>query len=259
LRPEGPLAEQPEDKDKETVMSLQIMLIIHLAIASFLIAIILLQQGKGADVGATFGGGGGTIFGAAGADNLLTRVTAIAAFGFMTTSIVLAMMQKPSNNAVGGSLFNSLPDKAPMVAPEVDAANSAPAPASSSNAPADAASNASSQSTSVTGTAPSEAAASEANAATSVAPETKSVETKAIGSSATGASEPTVLKLEPTAGEAIKVTPSDTPLTNPVANAAGTATSTIEKSIEKVVVDTKAAADKAVSDAAAKVKNKITP
>ncbi len=104
-------------------MSLQIMLIIHIAIACFLIAIILLQQGKGADVGATFGGGGGTLFGAAGADNLLTRVTAFAAFGFMATSIILATMQRPANANSGGTLFDNLPETTSAAATGANAVN----------------------------------------------------------------------------------------------------------------------------------------
>ncbi len=94
---------------------LNILLIVHVAICVFLIAIILLQQGKGADVGATFGGGGNTLFGAAGADNLLTRVTAFAAGGFMITSIFLAVGQKPGL-VKGGTIFEGLPSQAP--APE---------------------------------------------------------------------------------------------------------------------------------------------
>lgn len=105
---------------------LNILLIIHVAICVFLIAIILLQQGKGADVGATFGGGGNTLFGAAGADNLLTKVTAFAAGGFMLTSIFLAIGQKPGL-VRGGTIFEGLPSQAPAPLSKVVQPSTSPA------------------------------------------------------------------------------------------------------------------------------------
>lgn len=84
---------------------------LHILVSVFLIVIILLQQGKGADVGATFGGGGNSVFGAAGADNLLTKVTAIGAFVFMLTSLFLAVGQKPSIASQSG-VFQNLPSEA---------------------------------------------------------------------------------------------------------------------------------------------------
>lgn len=68
----------------------QFITVIHVFICCFLILIVLLQQGRGADAGATFGGGGQTFFGASGADTLLTKVTTITAIAFMCTSILLA-------------------------------------------------------------------------------------------------------------------------------------------------------------------------
>jgi preprotein translocase subunit SecG len=96
-----------------------------------LILIVLLQQGKGADMGATFGGGGNTLFGASGADNLLTRVTTITAFFFMCTSVYLAHSAQPGV-AVSGNLFKDIPAKsaAPLPVTEVPAApENNPAPA----------------------------------------------------------------------------------------------------------------------------------
>lgn len=68
----------------------QLITVIHVFICCFLILIVLLQQGRGADAGATFGGGGQTFFGASGADTLLTKVTTFTAILFMCTSIMLA-------------------------------------------------------------------------------------------------------------------------------------------------------------------------
>lgn len=80
----------------------------HVGICIFLVLIVLLQQGKGADMGATFGGGGNTLFGASGADNLLTKVTTTVAILFMATSLVLAIQSKPGTGAQG-SLFKTAP------------------------------------------------------------------------------------------------------------------------------------------------------
>lgn len=65
------------------------LLFLHGALCLALIGLVLLQQGKGADVGATFGGGSDTLFGAAGAGNLVGRVTTGIAVLFMVTSIFL--------------------------------------------------------------------------------------------------------------------------------------------------------------------------
>ena len=67
------------------------LLILYLVVSIALIAFILLQQGKGADAGASFGGGAsGTVFGAAGAGNFLSRTTAVLATIFFIISIVSA-------------------------------------------------------------------------------------------------------------------------------------------------------------------------
>ena len=64
------------------------LLIIYLVVSIALIAFILLQQGKGADAGASFGGGAsGTVFGSAGAGNFLSRTTAVLAIIFFVISI----------------------------------------------------------------------------------------------------------------------------------------------------------------------------
>ena len=96
----------------------QLVTVIHIFISCFLILIVLLQQGKGADAGATFGGGGQTFFGASGADNLLTKVTTITAIAFMCTSILLATSIKQSITDQG-ELMRQLDVKtAPATAPE---------------------------------------------------------------------------------------------------------------------------------------------
>ena len=71
-----------------------VVTVLHVIVCVFLIAVVLLQRGKGAQVGAVFGGGGGaTMFGGRGAGNFLTKLTTGAAVVFMLTSLSLAYMR----------------------------------------------------------------------------------------------------------------------------------------------------------------------
>ena len=68
-----------------------VLVIIHVLVCVALIMIVLLQTGKGADMGAAFGGGGSqTLFGSTGASTFLSKLTAAAAIIFMLTSFALA-------------------------------------------------------------------------------------------------------------------------------------------------------------------------
>jgi len=72
-----------------------IILIVHVLLALAVIGLVLLQQGKGADAGASFGGGASqTVFGSQGSGNFLTRTTAVLATLFFVTSFVLAVYAK---------------------------------------------------------------------------------------------------------------------------------------------------------------------
>jgi preprotein translocase subunit SecG len=75
---------------------------IHIIVCITMVIIVLLQQGKGADVGAVFGGSSSTVFGASGAGNLLTKITWSCAIVFFATSITLAYA---STRRVTGSIF----------------------------------------------------------------------------------------------------------------------------------------------------------
>lgn len=69
----------------------QIILAIHIVIAFVLIVLVLLQQGKGADAGANFGGGSSqSVFGSRGSATFLSRTTAVLATLFFITSLSLA-------------------------------------------------------------------------------------------------------------------------------------------------------------------------
>jgi preprotein translocase subunit SecG len=71
------------------------LLIVHVMAAIAIIALVLLQHGKGADAGAAFGGGAsGTVFGAKGSASFLTRLTAGLATIFFITSLALAYFGK---------------------------------------------------------------------------------------------------------------------------------------------------------------------
>ncbi|MFQ6021286.1 MAG: preprotein translocase subunit SecG [Acidiferrobacterales bacterium] len=70
----------------------ELVLVVHVLAAVGLVALVLLQQGKGADIGAAFGSGASqTLFGARGSSNFLTRVTALLATTFFITSLTLAV------------------------------------------------------------------------------------------------------------------------------------------------------------------------
>lgn len=74
-------------------MLYEILIVVYLVVALALIGLILIQQGKGADMGASFGAGSSaTIFGSGGSGNFLTRSTTWLAVGFFALSLVLGNM-----------------------------------------------------------------------------------------------------------------------------------------------------------------------
>ncbi len=66
------------------------LVIVHVIVCTILIGMVLLQKGKGADIGAAFGGASQTVFGPRGAQSFLAKLTTAAAIIFMITSIGLA-------------------------------------------------------------------------------------------------------------------------------------------------------------------------
>lgn len=74
-----------------------ILLVVHVVVALLIIGLIMLQQGKGAEMGASFGAGASqTIFGSVGSGNFFSRMTAIMVAVFFATSFVLAILAKKS-------------------------------------------------------------------------------------------------------------------------------------------------------------------
>ena len=91
---------------------LTLVLVVHVLAALGVIGLVLLQHGKGADVGAAFGSGAsGSLFGATGSANFLSRTTAVLAAIFFTLSLALAWVatRKPSDE--GGGVIDAIRSK----------------------------------------------------------------------------------------------------------------------------------------------------
>lgn len=100
-----------------------VLLIVHLLVAAGLIGLVLLQQGKGADMGAAFGSGASsTVFGARGSASFLTRATAVLAVLFFATSLSLAYFS--GKVTAHRSVVEQAPASQPKQAPVVPAAPS---------------------------------------------------------------------------------------------------------------------------------------
>lgn len=113
---------------------------LHVLLCLFLIAVVLLQPGKGGDVGAAFGGGGGgsTIFGPRGPTNVLQQATTLTAVLFMVTSITLALYSNRGmleNANVEDELQRLQNETAPVGAP-ADPGNPASQPGKPAELPA---------------------------------------------------------------------------------------------------------------------------
>lgn len=101
-------------------MLYSIMVTVQVVVALSLIGLILLQHGKGADAGAAFGGGAsGTVFGAKGSANFMSRATAGLAVAFFALSLTLAYLVNASNTS-GGSVTSDLPAQTAQPATQSD-------------------------------------------------------------------------------------------------------------------------------------------
>jgi preprotein translocase subunit SecG len=107
-----------------------LLLSLHILVAVALIGVVLLQSGKGADIGAAFGGGSSqTVFGGRGATTLLHKITTVAAILFMLTSLGLTLYKGERR---GSSVIQEEAAPAPGAAP---APAAAPPPASAPASP----------------------------------------------------------------------------------------------------------------------------
>jgi preprotein translocase subunit SecG len=111
-----------------------LILVIHVFVAFGIIGLVMLQHGKGADMGAAFGSGtSGSLFGASGSANFLSRTTAILALVFFLTSLGLTYLSSRKGDYQGvmstpPAPVQTLPDQIPSTGAAVkDAAPAAPA------------------------------------------------------------------------------------------------------------------------------------
>ncbi|SDW08307.1 preprotein translocase subunit SecG [Marinobacter mobilis] len=98
-----------------------LVVVVHVVIAVALVGLVLIQQGKGADAGAAFGGGASqTVFGSQGSGSFLTRVTTFLAIVFFVTSFSLAIFAKQrADVAVDAGI--PVVEESPMAADDVPA------------------------------------------------------------------------------------------------------------------------------------------
>ena len=110
-----------------------LVLIAHILAAIGVIGLVLVQHGKGADMGAAFGSGAsGSLFGATGSANFLSRATAVLATVFFVTSLSLAFMASSKPKTTGGVMQDAV-KSAPVQEPPAGVADkgaAAPDPAS---------------------------------------------------------------------------------------------------------------------------------
>src|SRR5450432_749743 len=94
-----------------------LLLGLHIVVAAALIGFVLLQHGKGADMGAAFGSGAsGSLFGASGSANFLSRATAVLALVFFCTSLGLTYLATHKPKAAASVMESVKTDSAPVPA-----------------------------------------------------------------------------------------------------------------------------------------------
>jgi preprotein translocase subunit SecG len=94
-----------------------LLVVVQVLCAGAIIVLVLLQHGKGADMGAAFGSGAsGSLFGASGSANFLSRSTGVIAALFFVSTIGLAYSSNSLRAAHGGGLMSTVPPAAPPAA-----------------------------------------------------------------------------------------------------------------------------------------------
>jgi len=101
---------------------INVAIVVHVLVAIAIIGLVLLQHGKGADMGSGFGGGAsGSLFGATGSANFLSRTTAVLAAVFFASSLGLAYLATTKPREAG-----SVVDRAPAAQPKAEAPKAEP-------------------------------------------------------------------------------------------------------------------------------------
>lgn len=113
-----------------------LLIIVHVLVCLFLIGVVLLQHGKGADIGASFGGSSQSLFGTEGPLPLLNKITTASAIIFMLTSATLAYISSTtgSSSVMSGAGQSQLASPPAQVAP-VEQDKAAPAEGQTDKAP----------------------------------------------------------------------------------------------------------------------------
>lgn len=99
-----------------------LILLIHVMLAVGVVVFVLLQRGKGAEAGASFGGGASqTVFGSTGSGNFLTKTTAILVTGFFVTSMALAFFAKERADSLNQINLPIEAEQIPLIESEIPA------------------------------------------------------------------------------------------------------------------------------------------
>ncbi len=112
-----------------------VILVVHYFVCVFLIVVILLQAGKGADIGAAFGGASQTVFGSRGAATFLSKLTTVVAIVFLLTSISLASISRSKSKSSILKTVGSSAETLPMAGPTPSPGASALTPPAGTPAP----------------------------------------------------------------------------------------------------------------------------
>jgi len=116
-----------------------VLIVFHVLVALAIIGLVLLQHGKGADMGSGFGGGAsGSLFGATGSANFLSRTTAVMAAVFFILSLALAYVATRRPAAEGGGVIEAIRQQQPQQpAPQAEPKPAPAQPATPAEAPKD--------------------------------------------------------------------------------------------------------------------------
>jgi preprotein translocase subunit SecG len=107
-------------------MLMNVLIVVHVTVALVIIGLVLLQHGKGADMGSGFGGGAsGSLFGATGSANFLSRATAVLAAVFFLLSLALAYVATNRTVEQGGGVIDAVRQNQDIANPQ----NQPPKPA----------------------------------------------------------------------------------------------------------------------------------
>ena len=104
-----------------------VVLVVNIVSALGVIGLVLMQHGKGADMGAAFGSGAsGSLFGSTGSANFLSRTTALLAAVFFATSLALAYIASHRTKTTGSAVLDAVKSQAALVPAPISAPTAAP-------------------------------------------------------------------------------------------------------------------------------------